>query len=401
MREQITRRNFISSAAATMALAHISPGCRSIGVRRTEYPSSMGLDITTVAEASKDFPRHDTATVIERGDGSLMIAWMEYVGSALIGHDHAPCNIASMISRDGGYTWSDRRILVENHPDDANIHFPWLLRLPGGQILFYYLIRHYLRPREVARSSGILCRSTDECKTFSTPVRHEVLSKLGGNGRILSRLSSGRLILPSQRYQHGIWGGPRDHQIVGCCYSDDQGDNWQESNWVDLPKRGAMEPHVVELRDGRLLMYMRTQLGAIFQSQSTDQAVTWSKPQTTGLRAPESMPCLTRIPSTGDLLLVWNHSDYDPQFDHYGKRTPLTVGISRDDGHSWQNICDIETNPEFEFTNPSCHFTSQNKVIITYVASKMRQSTGRGSLGRSRMSLKAAIADLQWFYSSG
>ena len=94
MREQITRRNFISSAAATMALAHISPGCRSIGVRRTEYPSSMGLDITTVAEASKDFPRHDTATGIELGDGSLMIAWMEYVGSALIGHDHAPCNLS-------------------------------------------------------------------------------------------------------------------------------------------------------------------------------------------------------------------------------------------------------------------------------------------------------------------
>ncbi len=162
-----------------------------------------------------------------------------------------------------------------------------------------------------------------------------------------------------------------------------------------------MEPYVVELRDGCLLMYMRTQLGAIFQSQSTDQVVTWSKPQTTGLRAPESMPCLTRIPRTGDLLLVWNHSDYDPQFDHFGKRMPLTVGISRDDGHSWQNIRDIETDPEFEFTNPSCYFTSQNKAIITYVASKMRQSTGRGGLGRSRMSLKAAIADLQWFYSSG
>lgn len=229
MREQITRRNFISIAATAVALAHIGPGCRSIGARRVESSSSVGLDITTVAEASKDFPRHDAATVIELVNGSLVIAWMEYAGSDLIGHDHAPCNIASMISCDGGYTWSDRRILVENHPDDANIHFPWLLRLADGQILFYYLIPHYLRPREVARSSGILCRSTDECRTFSTPVRHEALSRLGGNGRILSRLSSGRLILPSQRYQHGIWVGPRDHQIVGCCYSDDQGNNWQRS----------------------------------------------------------------------------------------------------------------------------------------------------------------------------
>ena len=57
----------------------------------------------------------------------------------------------------------------------------------------------------------------------------------------------------------------------------------------EKPRHGSAS--IVELRDGRLLMHMRTQLGAVFQSDSTDGGATWSKPQTTGLRAPQSMPC--------------------------------------------------------------------------------------------------------------
>ena len=159
-----------------------------------------------------------------------------------------------------------------------------------------------------------------------------------------------------------------------------------------------MEPHIVELKDGRLLMYMRTELGAVFQSESGDGGAIWSKPQTTGLKAPESMPCLTTIPKTGDLLLIWNNGFYDPDFDHCGKRTPLTVAISRDEGKTWENFKDIETDPTYEFTNPSCHFTSRDKVIITYVASKMDNPNPPGRLGRSCMPLKEAIADVEWFY---
>ncbi len=347
------------------------------------------IDVFTLVEANAEHPRHDSATIVELDNGSLMLAWMEYVGGEAMGHDHAPSNIASMISNDGGYTWTDHRILVENAPGDTNVHYPCLLRLQSGDILFYYLRYHHISPGTPLEASSFVCRSSDEGKTFSSPTKHEF------KGRPLIQLSTGRIILPVLQVL-GDWCGPTDHQIAGACYSDDDGYTWKESdNWVDLPMRGALEPHIAELRDGRLLMFLRTQLGAIFQSHSADGGATWSKGQTTGLKGPESMRCLARIPKTGDLLLIWNNSLYDPEYDHYGKRTPLTVAISRDDGRSWENVKNIETDPNGRFTNPSCHFTSQDRVIITYIASQT-DASGKGD--HSCVPLKAAITDLEWFY---
>ena len=82
----------------------------------------------------------------------------------------------------------------------------------------------------------------------------------------------------------------------GCYYSDDNGRTWQECrNYVDLPLRGAEEPKIAELRDGRLMMIMRTQLGSVFKSISEDGGASWSRGQTTGLMAgvlSRSYPCL-------------------------------------------------------------------------------------------------------------
>ena len=104
------------------------------------------------------------------------------------------------------------------------------------------------------------------------------------------------------------------------------------------------------------------------------------------------------FPTTGDLLIIWNHARFDPNFNHSGKRTPLTVAVSKDEGCTWENYKDIETDPLYEFTNPSCHFTSSGKVIITYVVSKMDNPDPPGRFRRSIMPLKAAIADVDWFY---
>ena len=160
------------------------------------------------------------------------------------------------------------------------------------------------------------------------------------------QLSTGRIVVPTetitgkalQQDGEGFL-APTDTGVSGSFYSDDQGQTWHEcDNYVYLPMRGAEEPKIEELRDGRLLMVMRTQLGSVFKSISADGGQSWSKPQTTGLMSPESCPALTRVPATGDLLLVWNHGRYDPTFDHYGKRTPLSVGLSTDDGETWKKI---------------------------------------------------------------
>ena len=60
---------------------------------------------------------------------------------------------------------------------------------------------------------------------------------------------------------------------------------------------------------------------------------------------------IARIPSTGDLILVWINNDEKAEGKRYfsGMRTPLTVAISKDEGKTWQNIKNIEDNLDGTF----------------------------------------------------
>ena len=118
--------------------------------------------------------------------------------------------------------------------------------------------------------------------------------------------------------------------------------------------RGAMEASVAELPDGELAMSLRTQLGAVFLSRSTDGGEVWQYAPTTGRKAPESSTCLRTVPETEDLILLWNDSWYDPKHHHFGLRTPLSIAFSRDRGRSCQKLADLASPEEYNFTNICC-----------------------------------------------
>ena len=165
-------------------------------------------------------------------------------------------------------------------------------------------------------------KSTDEGKTYSPMAEFVAGKDYALCNATVKRLASGRLLLPASPPVPGkpAETGPYAAMVL---YSDDDGSTWQVSQTiVELPMRGAMEPHVEQTADGQVLMVLRSQLGKLHLSESTDDGVTWSKPCATELRAPESCPELTRIPGTNDLLLIWNNS-YDAKFrSHFGKRSP-------------------------------------------------------------------------------
>lgn len=364
---------------------------------RAVLPHPSELEIIAVAAASEGHPRHSEAAVLELCDGRLMMAWMEFVGSEKAGGDHAPANITAMTSADGGRTWSDRRILVRREAADLNVFSPNLLRLHNGDILFVYFRYHVLGDALLPSASCYACMSADDGLTFSTPVPVWTRQPMVHASGVLTQLSSGRILLPMSRQTGLVW-SPTDHVVAGCVWSDDNGESWHEpTSWIDLPRRGAMEAHVVERKDGRLLMVLRTQLGSVFKSLSEDDGATWSTPETTGLRAPESCPDIVRIPSTGDILIIWNHAHYDPESDHCGKRTPLSVALSSDEGESWHHIRDIESDPGRAYSNPGCVITSRNKAVLTYWTSKYHPD---GTLNGVRIDLRAALFDVAWLYNS-
>jgi predicted neuraminidase len=142
--------------------------------------------------------------------------------------------------------------------------------------------------------------------------------------------------------------------VSACVVSGDQGKTWKLSQAIDLGKlggygdhAGALEPTVVELRDGRIWMLIRTNKGQFYQAFSTDKALTWSDPAPTPILSPNAPGFLTRL-SGGRLALLWNLIDADQasgwrsgEKPTTNQRNRLAIALSEDDGNTWSQpvIC--------------------------------------------------------------
>ncbi|GMW02106.1 MAG: hypothetical protein AMXMBFR84_32420 [Candidatus Hydrogenedentota bacterium] len=357
------------------------------------------IDTVMFAEATEGHPRHSEAAIVELSDGSLFIAWQEYRQGGTGDSDFSPNCIASKRSVDGGYTWQDYRVLIETPEGSTNCYSPSLVRMPDRSILLTYMIYHSFEKagdKVYPPTSAFCLVSRDECKTFE-PVG-ELWNELPVQfaSSTLKVFSGGVLVQPVTRDYGSKAEG--DRHEGGACVSVDGGKTWRLSQeWCRVPKRGAMEAHIESLKDSRYLMVVRTQMGSLYRSHSADQGQTWSPGESMGFRAPESCPALSRIPSTGDLLLLWNDNFEPDAYSHGGKRTPLVAAVSKDEGVTWGPMRVIENDPDHAFTNPGIAFTSSGRAVINYWTSRYHEN---GRMGDDRIHLKLAIADISWFYES-
>lgn len=359
----------------------------SVGAdKATSQSSPGGKTIVTAAGHSREYTRKSEGDVIELNDGRLLLVYMEFSGD---GSDYAKTRLVAQESADGGLAWGKHREITQSAPGDLNVYSPNLIRGKDGSILLLFMRQH---------KPGILTnhiwKSTDEGQTFS-PLA-EFVPKQGFSlcNATVKRLDSGRLIIPANP---AVAGKPAESgpYAATTLYSDDDGLTWKASeSRVELPMRGAMEPHVEQAGKGLVLMAMRNQLGKVYLSESTDDGATWGPAKASDLISPESCPELTRIPGTGDLLMIWNNS-YDPKFrSHFGKRSPLTAAISKDHGKSWQHIRDIETDPKRAFSNPGCRFTKKGKAILNYWTCEYLPDWAMQDI----IDLRVAVIDKAWFY---
>gem|GEM_PF-5657123 len=141
--------------------------------------------------------------------------------------------------------------------------------------------------------------------------------------------------------------------------STDGGESWRRSEgdiivWKD-DGRGGMwpcdEPNVAALRDGRLLLFVRTTLGRLYQCFSSDGGRRWSYPEPTALPASYSPCCLKRVPDNdytrrtgraGDLLCIWNNVSY-AEVRRGFRRGRLSAAVSADNGATWAHARTLDT----------------------------------------------------------
>jgi sialidase-1 len=332
-----------------------------------------------VAPSTESNKRNSEADMLVTKDGRVMLAWTEFYTSE--GSDWGKARISAMFSKDGGRTWKDKFTLQENI-GTMNVMEPDLLRLRSGKVAFAFC-----RKNSEADCRPLFRISSNDGKSFSDPKPIAIdpyPSYTGTNNDRLIQLRDGRIVLP-------LWYTP-DYRIdkhirTRVYYSDDEGATWKQSRTlVDIPDSpsGAQEPGVVELKDGSLMMWMRTDKKKIFRSYSRDRGETWSTPEPMALDSPRSPQSIKRIPPTGDLLIIWNNSP--------DQRFPLTAAISKDDGATWQYIRNLDQDPAHTYAYTSIEFL-KDRALFTYYA-----GPAAGARSEPRWSLKLKAVPLNWFY---
>lgn len=330
---------------------------------------------TLLAPATSANPRNSESDIVVLKDGTLLAAWSDFYGGA---SDFAAARISAAKSTDGGRTWSERFTLLENSGSN-NVMSVSFLRPKSGGILFFYLVKNSKSDLKV-----FVRRSDDESKTWSEPVcvtpqpGYHVMN----NARAV-QLKDGRIVSPVS-FTEEVRTREGEFRNV-MFFSDDDGRIWKRGKAeVICPKRGAMEPGVIELKDGRLLQIIRTQLGMIWHAHSADRGDTWTEAKPWTIATPESPSTLARLPGDGDFLLIYN-PNVKPGTDHSGPRTPLAGAISSDEGKTWSKpkLVESDLSSTYAYTSVTFH---EGHALLTYYVAKGGQ-----------LSLKFKSLPLDWF----
>ena len=280
-----------------------------------------------------------------RANGEILVVFREGAG-----HVDPEGRILLMRSSDEGHTWSGPEVAVDTELDDRD---PSIKTLPDGRVVVNYFsskctapwseeqIKNWIGPgayplgknnwnAEVQRIG--LRFSDDGGRKWGEEVQlkrddeKKLKMKYVAVSGSVCALADGRLVLP-------VYGQEEGSQVsaVFLIRSTDGGKNWGGLERVAFDPEGNTpfcEPSMLTLSDGHLLCHLRTtgaktDPGAVWQTESSDNGRTWTQPHKLLLWGYRQS--LTLLDS-GDVLSV------------YGcRRYPMGVrgAISHDGGRTW------------------------------------------------------------------
>lgn len=369
---KIINRGYLFTGLSAALVLAVSTSCKVS--RPVSASNGPGKEIVLRLEPGESNPRNSEGGFIQLKDGSILFVYTHFTGGA---GDHASAYLAGRYSYDGGKSWSGGDAVVLSNEGGMNIMSVSLLRLKSGDIAMLYL-----RKNSENDCIPFMRISADEAKTWSDPVRCISDEKyyVVNNDRLV-QLPSGRVIFPAALHE----APDRRNGRITCYISDDNGKLWRKSAPVPNPGNIVLqEPGIVELKDGRLMMFCRTDAGVQYFSFSDDKGENWSAAEPGNIKSPMSPASIERIPSTGDLLLVWNNN-FQPD-KNGGKRTPFNLAISRDEGRTWENRRTIESNPDGWYCYTAIEFVDGH-VLLGHCAGDRKLNNGLATTQITRLSL--------------
>lgn len=376
----MTKKNILRSVLVASLLVFATNG-----VRADDTPPG---EITLNVEPSKEHPRNSEGSFATLSSGRILFCYSQFYGGA---GDESAARIVRIHSDDQGRTWSQPVTVVENTAGD-NVMSVSLLRLASGKLAMFYCVKNsWIDCRPHMRVSSDDGEKWTEAKLVLDAPGYFVMN----NDRVI-QTSKGRIIIPLA-FHRSRGGDPEsikswDARAIDLwIYSDDEGVTWQESaSWWAMPVRsgsGLQEPGVVELADGSLFSWCRTDQGAQYGFNSTDAGRTWTPPVPTEMKSPNGPASIKRLPGSNDLLALYN--DHSGKFPFpKGKRNPYVAAISSDGGKTWPLRKRVELDPDGLYHYTAIHFVGDS-VLLGYCAGDSKV----GALNR----LRIRRIPLEWF----
>lgn len=257
--------------------------------------------------------------------------------------------------------------------EDGQPHWnPVLHRMPDGKIWLFYKAG-----KPIGDWHTEVMVSDDECETFGPT--HELIpgDKSGGRGPVRNKvinLSDGSILAPGST-EKGEW----------KCFIDrssDGGVTWQRGEDIVIPREylekyedttahGLIQPTLWESAPGCVHALMRSTEGKIFRSDSNDYGRTWSPAYATVL--PNNNSGIDVEPAGSRLYLACNPVG-NRKDDIWGRRSPLSILYSDDNGESWEKLTNVITGigafpyPALRYDDGKLHLTyTWNRKLIMYV----------------------------------
>jgi len=253
-------------------------------------------------------------------------------------------------SADNGCNWSEPEAIVHLTVESWGGPMPLLDR--DGELHFVIpKVRGNGRKPAVDRFIDLWhLRSTGGRAKWSEPQR--IFEGYCGSLQGVFQLKNGRIIAPFADWLPDVrTAPPTGPSVTTCVYSDDGGKTWRRSpakltapchDGYNGSNYGACEPTLIELKDGRVWMLIRTQDGFLYESFSTD-GVDWLPAKRSRFHSSNSPAFPVRLPD-GRIVVFWNNCEMCPRPGKdgvYSGRDALHAAISSDEGKTWRGFREV------------------------------------------------------------
>lgn len=292
----------------------------------------------------RPFAQCHASSIESLGDGNYMIAWFA-------GTREKDDDVGIWFSKGNPGNWSPPKMLVKVR-DDAHWN-PVLFNAPDGKLYLYFKVGKEIDDWE---TWGMF--SEDKGQSWSK-AKELVEDDKGGRGPVRNHilvLSDGTWLAPASIEKNRVWNAFVDR-------SENGGKTWLNTETLILDRKtitgeGVIQPALWESKPGNIHMLLRTSAGRIGRSDSEDNGLTWSPVELTDLPNNNSGIDLAQI--KGDTLALV----YNPVGENWGKRYPMQLAISFDNGKTWPIKEVIEEGAgNNEFSYPSIIYENGHLVF--------------------------------------